>query len=62
MSWRKWNIRAELEGAELKPHEKPKINLDVSKKRKNVSKQKEEKCRLFTEEAISSVFSKNIHL
>ena len=47
MSWRKWNIRAELEGAELKPHEKPKINLDVSKKRKNVA---------------SSVFSKNIHL
>ena len=31
MSWRKWNIRAELEGAELKPYEKPKINLDVSK-------------------------------
>jgi len=29
MSWRKWNIRAELEGAELKPYEKPKINLDV---------------------------------
>jgi len=29
MSWRKWNIRAELEGVELKPYEKPKINLDV---------------------------------
>ena len=31
MSWRKWNIRAELEGTELKPYEKPKINLDVRK-------------------------------
>ena len=30
MSWRKWNIRAELEGVEVKPYVKPKINLDVS--------------------------------
>jgi len=29
MSWRKWNLRAELEGTVLKPYEKPKINLDV---------------------------------
>jgi len=29
MSWRKWNIRAELDGVEVKPHVKPKINLDV---------------------------------
>jgi len=29
MSWRKWNIRAELEGVEVKPYEKPKINLDI---------------------------------
>ena len=31
MSWRKWNIRAEMEGVDLKPYVKPKINLDVSK-------------------------------